>query len=265
MADTSLPTFNRARFAIGLRTRFIGRELIVRASVDSTNDVAWDALAAGAPDGTTVVADAQVQGRGREGRTWYTAPGRGLAMSALLRAGCEREALVVLPLAAGLALAEAFDALGARATLKWPNDVMLSGRKVSGNLCESRRTPEGDDVVVVGIGVNVFQTSEEFPEPIRAQATSLAIEGVAADRETVAAAVLNAFEPLWTLLDASGAGGIVERWRARATFWGERRTVRTPAGEVAGVARGLDSDGALLLDLPDGTTTRVVAGDVLQP
>lgn len=262
MDAPALATFDRARFRGALRTRWIGHELIARAAVDSTNDVVWEALAAGAPDGTVAVADAQVKGRGREGRTWHTAPGMGVAMSVLLRPGCERHALSVLPLAAGLALLGAFERLGAHGALKWPNDVLLSGRKVSGILCESRRGPDGDDAVVVGCGINVFQTAADFPPAVRDLATSLALEGVAADRETVAAEVLNAFEPLWTLLDQAGTAAIVEAWRARAAFWGRPLTVRTPAGEVSGIARSLADDGALLLETSGGATVRVVAGDV---
>ena len=84
------PTFDRARFSEALSTRRLGRHLVARAEVESTNDVAWDALAQGAPDGTVVVADAQTRGRGRAGRVWISAPGRGLALSVVLHAGCER-------------------------------------------------------------------------------------------------------------------------------------------------------------------------------
>jgi BirA family biotin operon repressor/biotin-[acetyl-CoA-carboxylase] ligase len=258
----ALATFDRTRFRAALATRWIGHELIARAAADSTNDIAWDALAAGAPDGTTVIADAQTRGRGREGRVWHTAPGLGLAMSVLLRPGCERHALTVLPLAAGLALARALDTLGARPELKWPNDVLLSGRKVSGILSESRRGPDGDDAVVVGCGVNVLQSRDDFPPGVRDLATSLALEGVTTDRETVAARLLNALEPLWTELDEAGTEAIVEAWRARATFWGRPLTVRTPAGEVTGTALGLAEDGALLLESKGGGTIRIVAGDV---
>jgi BirA family biotin operon repressor/biotin-[acetyl-CoA-carboxylase] ligase len=259
------PTFDRARFAAALATRWLGRELIARHAVESTNDVVWDALAAGAPDGTVAVADLQTRGRGRDGRAWLTPAGLGLAMSALLRPGCERHTLTVLPLAAGLALARALEAAGAEPQLKWPNDALLRGRKVAGILCESRRGPDGDDAIVVGIGVNVFQSERDFPETLRPSATSLAIEGVRTDRESVAAAILNALEPLWTELDEAGPAGIVEAWRQRATFWGRTLTVRTPAGEVSGTAETLAEDGALVLVGADGAPLRIVAGDVALP
>jgi BirA family biotin operon repressor/biotin-[acetyl-CoA-carboxylase] ligase len=259
------PTFDRARFTAALTTRRLGRELIARHAVESTNDVAWDALAAGAPNGTVVVADLQTRGRGREGRAWHTPAGLGLAMSILLRPGCEGHTLTVLPLAAGLALARALEQAGADGQLKWPNDVLIGGRKVSGILGESRRGPDGDDAIVVGIGVNVFQTAADFPEELRSSATSLAIEGTATDRESLAAGVLNALEPMWTELDEAGPAGIVEAWRRRATFWGRTLTVRTPAGEVSGTASTLAEDGALVLLGEGGAPQRVVAGDVTLP
>jgi BirA family biotin operon repressor/biotin-[acetyl-CoA-carboxylase] ligase len=266
-------TFEGARFSARLATRRLGRALVTRAETGSTNDEAWEALAAGAPDGTVVVADAQTRGRGRGGRSWHTAPGKALALSVLLHEGCDRRRLGLLPLAAGLAVAQALESLGARATLKWPNDVLLAGRKVAGVLCESRRAqvPPGSrplpgggpfDAAVVGVGVNVAQSPADFPPDLADSASSLAVAGIAADREGVAAAILNALEPLWDALREGARGRLLKAWSARAAFWGHPVAVRTPGGEVRGVARGLDADGALVLVLPDGAETAVLAGDL---
>ena len=273
--------FDRARFAARLATRRLGRSLIARAEAGSTNDEAWEAVAAGAPDGTAVVADAQTRGRGRAGRVWHTAPGQALALSVLLRADAGRRTLGLLPLAAGLAVAQALERLGAAPALKWPNDVQLAGRKVAGVLCESRRVARSEaadaarsstggtdgmlDLVVAGIGVNVGQGLQDFPAEIAASATSLALAGLTTDRETVAAEVLNALEPLWLDLQAGTGAGLLEAWSARARFWGRPVVVRTPAGEVRGTARALDADGALLLAGPGGTATAVLAGDLDLP
>ena len=175
MADAS---FDRRRFDDRLRTRFMGRTLLARAEAFSTNDVAWEAIAQGLPDGTTVVADAQPQGRGRSGRRWHLAPGRGLALSIVLVQGCDRRQSGTLPLVAGLALARGLEALGVRAQLKWPNDLLLDGRKLSGILCESRRllpgAPDGapEDAAVIGVGVNVREMADDFPAELRARAAS---------------------------------------------------------------------------------------------
>ncbi|HEY6866684.1 MAG TPA: biotin--[acetyl-CoA-carboxylase] ligase [Candidatus Eisenbacteria bacterium] len=257
-------TFERARFETRLTTRRLGRRLLARASVASTNDAAWEALASGAPDGTVVVADAQTQGRGRGGRRWALAPGRGLALSVLLTSGCDVESAAVAPLGAGLALARALEGLGVRAALKWPNDLLVRGRKLSGILCESRRAagPAAGGAIVVGVGVNVGERAEDFPDELRGTATSLALEGAALDRETVAAEFLNALEPVWGALAAGERAGILAAWRTRASFWGEAVRVRAPGGTIAGIARGLDPAGGLVLALDDGREVTVVAGDL---
>jgi BirA family transcriptional regulator, biotin operon repressor / biotin---[acetyl-CoA-carboxylase] ligase len=263
-------TFDRVRFADALRTRSFGHRLLVRAEVGSTNDVAWDAFAEGAPDGVTVVADAQTHGRGRAGRTWHTAPGLGLALSIALHPGCDRRQQGTLPLVAGLALAEGLEALGVRSRLKWPNDVLVGNRKLAGILCESRRMPLPGgaltDAVVLGVGVNVAQRAEDFPQELSERArlapTSLALEGYAATREAVAAAFLNALEPLWTAHAEGGREQVLDRWRARADFWGRPVTVRTPTGAVSGTARALDADGGLVVKLAGGGETTVLAGDL---
>ncbi len=260
------PTFDRARFAARLGTRRLGRTLIARAVVESTNDAAWESLAAGAPEGTVVVADAQTRGRGRAGRSWHLAEGKGLALSALLGLGCDLCEAGVLPLVAGLALARGLERLGVHAELKWPNDLLLSGRKLSGILCEARRAADAGgpaaDTVVIGAGVNVAEARSDFPPEIRDASTSLALEGFALDRERVAAEFLNALEPLWETLEDGGREPVIEAWRRRAEFWGRPVTVRTPAGVLSGTARGLEPDGALVLALEVGREIAVHAGDV---
>lgn len=259
MAD---PGFDRARFEAALATRRLGRALLVRERAGSTNDDAFEALAAGLPDGVTVVALEQVSGRGRAGRAWAHAPGRSLAMSFALHPGCDARQAAALPLAAGLAVARAAGALGVRAAIKWPNDVLAGGRKLAGVLCELRRLPAGGDAVVVGVGVNVRHAAADFPPELRDTATSLAMAGADAALEDVAARVLNAFEPLWAELQEGDRAKVLDAWSERAAFWGETVTVRAPAGPVTGVATRLDRDGALVLRLESGAETTVVAGDL---
>lgn len=256
------PTFDRRAFARLLTTRRFGRTLIARAETPSTNDLAWEALAAGTADGTAVVADAQPQGRGRAGRAWEMTPGKGLALSLLLHQGCDRHEAATLPLLAGLALARSLETLGVRSTLKWPNDLLADGRKLSGILCESRRHPAGGDAAVVGVGVNVTQQRDDFPIALRETATSLGLEGCRTTRETVAAGFLNALEPLWTTLQEDGRAAVLAAWKRRAGFWGETVTVRTPAGPVTGVARDLSADGGLVLGLASGGEMVALAGDL---
>jgi BirA family biotin operon repressor/biotin-[acetyl-CoA-carboxylase] ligase len=257
------PSFDRVAFNERLRTQRLGRTLLVRAETASTNDDAWDAALAGVPDGAVVVADDQTRGRGRGDRVWHQAPGRGLALSVVLHAGCDRAGLSTAPLVAGLALVRALDACGVATDLKWPNDVLARGKKLAGILCETRRDADGEDVVVIGAGVNVLQSRDEFPDELRERATSVALEGGVASREAVAAGFLDALEPLWDEHQEGDAAAALEAWRARARFWGERVTVRTPAGEVTGVAYGLAADGGLLLRTDSGAEVTIVTGDVV--
>jgi BirA family biotin operon repressor/biotin-[acetyl-CoA-carboxylase] ligase len=208
------------------------------------------------------VSDAQPHGRGREGRAWRLAPGKGLALSLVLHHGCDRRQDGALPLVAGLALARALEGLGIAATLKWPNDLLVDGRKLSGILCESRRHPSGSDAAVVGVGVNVAQQRDDFPPDLRASATSLAMEGCRTTREAVAAAFLNALEPLWVELQERSRASVLEAWKLRAGFWGRVVTVRTPAGPITGVARDLSADGGLVLRLESGAEVVALAGDL---
>ena len=259
------PTFDRRAFAGGLRTRRLGRTLVARAETASTNDLAWELLSGGAPDGTTVVADAQPSGRGRGGRAWHLAPGRGLALSLVLNLGCDRRQSGTLPLVVGLALARAIERLGVAVTLKWPNDLLVGSRKLAGVLCESRRLPEGTDVAVIGVGVNVSQQQDDFPAALTGMATSLAMEGCRTSREAVAAAFLNALEPLWAEHQEGGRAAVLEAWRNRAGYWGRRVTIRTPLGPLSGVAHGLSEDGGLVLRLEGGNEVVALAGDLDLP
>ncbi|MCC6350808.1 MAG: biotin--[acetyl-CoA-carboxylase] ligase [Candidatus Eisenbacteria bacterium] len=259
MADAR---FDRAAFSAALATRRLARTLLVRAETGSTNDDAFDAVCAGVPDGVTVVADAQARGRGRAGRAWTHAPGLGLAMSFALHPGCDARQAAVVPLAAGLAVARAAGALGVRAAIKWPNDVLARGRKLAGVLCELRRAPAGGEVVVVGVGVNVRQRAGDFPPELRGTATSFALEGSDASVEAVAARVADEFEPLWTTLQEGDRSEVLDAWSERAAFWGETVTVNAPGGAITGVAQRLDCDGALVLRLESGVEAVVVAGDV---
>jgi BirA family biotin operon repressor/biotin-[acetyl-CoA-carboxylase] ligase len=256
------PTFDRGAFERRLATRRLGHTLVLRAEAPSTNDLAWELLSGGAPDGTTVVADAQPLGRGRGGRVWHLAPGKGLALSLVLHQGSDRRQGSTLPLVAGLALAQALERLSVATTLKWPNDVMVGSRKLAGVLCESRRLPDGTDVAVVGAGVNVKEQQDEFPPALRGVATSLAMEGCRTTREEVAAEFLNALEPLWTEHQEGGRAAVLDAWRRRAGYWGRLVTVRTPTGPLSGVARDLSPDGGLVLRLESGSEVVALAGDL---
>jgi BirA family transcriptional regulator, biotin operon repressor / biotin---[acetyl-CoA-carboxylase] ligase len=218
----------------------IGTPRVHHRVTDSTSERAKALAAAGAPHGTLVTADEQTAGRGRQGREW-TAPAR----SAVLMSVVLRELDEILPLAAAVAVA---DALPARATIKWPNDIWIGGRKVAGILVEGR--PQ-EGWAVLGVGLNV--TTEEFPAELADIATSLRHSGTEAEIEPILASVLRRLER-W--LDA--APDVVRgEWRTRDALKGQR--VRWSGGE--GVASGIDDTGALVVETSAGRIT-LDAGEV---
>ena len=219
----------------------LGRPRLHLRETTSTNDRARALAAAGAPHGTLVTAAAQSAGRGRQGRIWSAPPGDALLMSLVLRG-----AQPLLPLAAAVAVAEA---AGERAQIKWPNDVLLDGRKLGGILAEGR--PQ-EDWAVLGIGVNVAVRVEDLPPELHGTAATLGCP--AADVEPFLATLLDAIEralalPTRELLDA---------WRARDALRG--RQISWSGG--TGTAAGIDGEGRLMVDLAGGGRTALDAGEV---
>ena len=226
---------------------------------DSTNTRARELAAAGAPGGTVVTADEQTEGRGRQGRTWTAPPGKALLYSALVRPLEPRHLL--LPLAVPLAVAEAAEALapGIECGLKWPNDVLVGRRKLAGILIEARPR---DGWAVVGVGLNLTIASDEFPEELRATATSLAIESsvclsspTGRRKAYGAAKVLS--ERLGCWLEADEAS-VLAAWRERDALRG--REVAWEGG--SGIADGIDDRGYLVVVTAGGERVTVGAGEV---
>jgi len=229
--------------------------LVRLGRVESTQAVAFTLAARGAADRTVVLAEAQTAGRGRRGRTWYDEPGASLLMSVILRPRLEPPQLPTLSLAAGVAVAEALARVtGLDARVKWPNDLLVGGRKLAGILLESRLTPA--PLVVLGIGINLAQRA--FPPDLADRATSVRLAtGRTVDREALLRAVLESLDTWRGHLETDGWEPVRERWRSLADTLGRRVTVEG----VTGVAVDLDEDGALIL--ADGDQRhRVVAGEI---
>lgn len=236
----------------------------VVAATGSTNADLTAAAAAGAPDRSALLAHAQHAGRGRRERAWTSPPGAGLACSVLLRpAGVPAAALGWVPLLVGVAVVDAVRALtGLPAELKWPNDVLVDGRKLAGLLAELAPGAAGaPPAVVVGLGLNVSLTEAELPVP---WATSLGLLGARVGVTDVAVAVLthlDARERAWR-----AAGGRTEQlaqdYRARCATLGQQVRVELGEGELAGTAEDVDATGRLLVREAGGVLTAVAAGDV---
>jgi len=229
----------------------------------STNDRLKQRARARAAEWTVVLADAQTAGRGRQGRRWSSPPGN-LYLSVLLRPAPPGARWSVLPLAAGLAVAEALAAEGVESSLKWPNDVMVGGRKVGGILAEATSGADGIESVVLGVGVNVAVRPPDLPPEVAPTVTCLAEElGRAVDRVEVASAVLTRLTVWYHALAREGPQVVQAAWRARAVpWWGRAVEAQSGGRRVRGIARDLDEGGALILELEDGSRTVLHSGEV---
>ncbi|HSD27575.1 MAG TPA: biotin--[acetyl-CoA-carboxylase] ligase, partial [Vicinamibacteria bacterium] len=212
----------------------------------------------GAPEGALVLADVQASGRGRQGRSWVS-PAGNLHVSVLFRPGTA--AAPLLPLAAGVAVAEGLAPFGVRARLKWPNDVMVDERKLGGILAESSTTGAALEWVVVGLGLNV---RGELPPELRAQAISLRDAGATImDVDAVAASVLGRLAVWYHRLAEGGPSPVVSAWRERAVpWWGGRVVALSEEGRVEGRAIDVDEAGGLVLEMDDGTRKILRSGEV---
>jgi BirA family biotin operon repressor/biotin-[acetyl-CoA-carboxylase] ligase len=219
----------------------LGRPRTHLRSVGSTSDRARELAEAGAPHGTLVTAAEQSAGRGRQGRRWSAPPGRALLMSVLIR-----EPPRLIPLMAGVAVA---DVVGDAARLKWPNDVLVDGRKVAGILVEGRAQERW---AVVGIGLNVAVRVEDLPDELHATATTMGLGE--RDVERVLERLLAALERRL----AEDETDALDAWRERDALRG--RDVAWNGGD--GRANGIDADGRLLVERADGTVAALDAGEV---
>jgi BirA family biotin operon repressor/biotin-[acetyl-CoA-carboxylase] ligase len=239
------------------------RHVVWREEVDSTQRLARELAREGAPEGTIVIAEMQAAGRGRLGRTWHSPAGVNLYCSILLRPALAPAAVPQLALVVGLAVAETIESLGLRPLLKWPNDVLLDGRKAVGILTEMEAELERVHVVIVGIGVNVNATARELPPYLRGKATSLAVAtGHAVDRVRFTADTIATVERWYRRFLAGGFAPLRPEWERRSALAGQRVTIAAPDGTIAGTAVGLDDTGALRIRDQAGTVHRVLAGEV---
>ncbi len=229
-------------------------------TIGSTSDRLKELARAGAPQWTVVLAERQTSGRGREGRAWQS-PSGGLYLSVLLRPRDERVSL--LPLAAGVAVAEAVAGLGVACELKWPNDVLASGRKLAGILAEASSGSAGVEWLVLGIGVNVALDASRLPSDLRASVTSLRAEGARdADPDAVAVAVLRQLA-VWYDALREAPSRVAAAWRERAVPWWDAPVeVRSGASLLRGRLAAVDDEGALVIELPGGGRRRLVSGEV---
>jgi BirA family biotin operon repressor/biotin-[acetyl-CoA-carboxylase] ligase len=241
-----------------LETRFVGRRIIYHSRVTSTNELAKQEAQQGAADGTVVIADEQVAGKGRLKRVWLSPKGS-IALSVILY-----PSVVYLPsliMVASLAVSHSIEAVtGLKTQLKWPNDVLINGRKVTGILIENSVRGDIVDYAVIGIGVNVNLGPSDFTE-ILPTATSLSGElGRDVSRLDLVRCLLSEIEKLYLALPTGGS--VYQEWRDSLVTLGRKVHIKSGDTSHEGIAESVSSDGSLLLRYPDGSLIKIVDGDV---
>jgi len=247
-----------------LRTKHLGRSILFSREVGSTNEWAKELAMYGAQEGTVVIAETQTRGRGRLGREWFS-PNGGLWFSLILRPKLHPVEAAKLTFVAGLAVAKVLhEMFGLMVETKWPNDVLVNGKKICGILTEMNTTGEKVNFVVVGVGVNAnFDVEKVFPEELIRVTTSLENELRRKVRlEKLFAGLLETIEKLYELYTRKGFNPVLEEWKGYAGFLGRRVEVTSPTEKLSGQALDVDRDGALVIRLKDERIRRVFVGDV---
>ncbi|HUJ41085.1 MAG TPA: biotin--[acetyl-CoA-carboxylase] ligase [Candidatus Acidoferrales bacterium] len=258
-ADVLIPAVLRRR----LEGIPFGKHMHHFFTIGSTNDAALDMGHSGAPHGTVVLAEQQTAGRGRVGHAWHSEKSHGIYMSVLLRPGIAPVEAPLITLVAGLAARDAVaEQTGAEPDLRWPNDLMLGGKKFGGILTEMHAEPDRVKFVVVGIGINV--NHETLPADIRGLATSLRMEtGRAQSRNELVVRVLRALDAYYNQFLRQGGEAILRRFSEVSSYCeGKRVRVATARETFLATTAGLDSAGVLRVRRENGKMEPVLAGDV---
>ncbi len=246
----------------GLRTQFIGQNIHWEYEVDSTNTLALQLADEGASEGTVVISESQKHGRGRIGRIWISQPETGVYLSTILRPHFVPIKAPCLTFISAIALVEALERLfGLKAQIKWPNDVMIRGKKVAGILTELRAEMEHIHYVIVGVGINVNNT--RFPRELRDKVTSLSIElQEKVSRLEIVRSFLEALERWYLVTLGDQPERTFERWRELSCTIGNRVQVNVGDAVLQGMATHLGPSGSLYITLDSGEEYEILAGDV---
>lgn len=247
------------------KTRIVGQKITCLASVDSTNTFLKRAAHDGAPDGMAAIAAQQTAGRGRRGRTFQSKDG-GLYMSVLLRPKCPPESLLPLTGLAAVAVCDAVESVcGARPQIKWTNDLLLDGKKLCGILTELSMEGESGalEYAVLGIGINVSQTPDDFEDEVRDIATSLSLHlGKTVSRAALAAAVLREVDALYTALCAEDTARYLAAYRRDCVTLGREVRLLWRDERESVFAEDIDDQFGLIVRRPDGTRETIRSGEV---
>ncbi len=247
-----------------LATSVIGNSVVTHAEVDSTNALAKQVAEAGADEGAVIVADRQTAGRGRLGRCWESPPGVNVYCSIVLRPKIPIQQAPQLTFLSAVAVAETLNEIcNLGAEVKWPNDILVDGAKICGLLNEMNAETEQIHFVVLGIGINLNMLAEQFPSELNYRATSAFLEtGIVVDRLLFLRTLLKKIDAYYGELLEVGFSPIRNRWEALCNIMNRNIEVDGGKSVTCGTVVGLDTDGALRVQLNDGSVQRILAGDV---
>ena len=252
-----------AEIQTGLHTAVLGKMIHYYHEVESTNNEAKRAAAGGVPEGCIVVAESQSGGRGRVARGWFSPAEKGIWLSVVLRPPFLPHHAPKCTLMAAVAVTRAIrQVANLSCGIKWPNDILLNGKKLVGILTEMSAEMDAINYVVIGLGINVNIAHDDFPEELRSSATSLLVAGgQPVKRADLVCAVLQEMETLYDHTIHNGFAAILNEWRELSVTLGQVVNVVAPDEQYTGTAVDIDDEGALLVNTPAGLR-RVIAGDV---
>jgi BirA family biotin operon repressor/biotin-[acetyl-CoA-carboxylase] ligase len=249
----------------GLRTRVFGKmDIHYFKEVDSTNMKAKELAEGGAGEGTVVIAESQTAGRGRRGREWFSSSGNGIYATLILRPAMPPIGAPRITLMTAVAVAEAILSLvQLDLKIKWPNDILIKGRKLAGILTEITTEMDAVNYIVVGLGLNVNTPSESFPKEIREKATSIFIEtGEQFSRTRLIRTCLEHFEKYYRMFKKNEFSPIIHRWKQLSDIVGKNISVDVIGQKHVGKVVDIDDDGVLILKDGQGRIQRIFSGDV---
>ncbi|WP_442594492.1 biotin--[acetyl-CoA-carboxylase] ligase [Neobacillus sp. D3-1R] len=249
---------------LGLKTNFLGHTIQYEESVESTQKIAQRLAYENAPEGTIVVAEEQLSGRGRMDRKWYSPKYTGVWMSIILRPNIPLAKAPQLTLIAAVAVVQSIEELtGLSPEIKWPNDILINGKKMTGILTELQAEADRINSVIMGIGINVNQQIKDFPSEIQEIATSIAIEkGSKISRAAIIRSVLFHLEKLYQLYLDKGFYPIKLLWEGYAISIGKNIKARTLTNIIEGKALGITDDGVLRIEDKEGNIHHVYSADI---
>ena len=256
--ESGMCDFSADSIRNSLGTKIVGREIRIFDRVSSTQDAARELVQKHAAGGTVILAESQIRGRGRFGKSWFSPPGSGILVSVILYPR-KFSKVNIISIAAAIAAANAIEKVsGLRALVKWPNDIVISGRKIAGVLIET-----AGKALIVGIGVNVNIDIEDFPPAIRESATSVLRElGRKVSRIALIRELLIQIEHYYCELEDSGIVSILREFRELSYVTGRQVTVFSKGRILEGEALSVDDEGALVVRLDSGVRKRILTGEV---